>query len=90
MLAVFFRYTIPAMSTRKTGRGRPPKGSGAAKSLSILLRLDPGEKQGFTDAAELAGAPLSVWIRERLRTVAKTELEAGGRPVAFLNRAGGK
>ncbi len=83
---VFFGYTIRRMTPRKTGRGRPRKGSGAAKSLSVLLRMDPGEKKGFSDAADLAGVPLSVWIRERLRLVAAKELESAGRPVAFLAR----
>lgn len=74
------------MTPRKTGRGRPPKGSGPSKSMSVLLRLDPGEKQGFGEAAEVAGVPLAVWMRERLRTVARKELESAGRPVAFLGR----
>jgi hypothetical protein len=78
------------MNTKKAGRGRPRKGSGEAKSMSVLLRLDPGEKQGFTDAADYAGVPLSVWIRERLRQVAKKELESAGRDVAFLTRPVGK
>jgi hypothetical protein len=74
------------MNAKKKGRGRPRKGSGQAKSESILLRLDPGEKQGFTDAANLAGAPLAVWMRERLRQMAKRELEESGRAVAFLEK----
>jgi hypothetical protein len=78
------------MATKKTRRGRPRKSSGTAKSESLLLRLDPGEKKGFTDAADLAGAPLSVWIRERLRQVAAKELEGAGRAVAFLPPPNGK
>jgi hypothetical protein len=58
--------------------------------MSILLRLDPNEKRGFGDAAETAGVPLAVWMRERLRLVAKKELESAGRPVAFLNRPDAK
>lgn len=73
-----------AMTTRKKGRGRPRKGSGVAKSESVLLRLDPGEKKGFGDAAAHAGVPLAVWMRERLRQVAAKELEGAGRAVAFL------
>ena len=65
-------------------RGRPPLDSDYAKSESLLLRLSPAEKQGFTEAAELAGAPLAVWMRERLRRVATKELEAAARPIAFL------
>ena len=72
------------MKTKKARRGRPPKGSGEKKSEAVLLRLDPGEKKGFGDAATTAGIPLSAWIRERLRLAAKKELESAGMPVAFL------
>lgn len=72
------------MKTKKGGRGRPPKGSADVKSESILLRLDAREKQGFADAANLAGAPLSVWIRERLRKAATKELGESGQSVPFL------
>ena len=72
------------METKKKRRGRPRKGSGQAKSESVLLRLAPGEKKGFADAADLAGAPLAVWMRERLRQVAAKELTGAGREVAFL------
>jgi hypothetical protein len=71
------------MSTKKR-RGRPPKGSGATKSESLLLRLEPREKVAFRDAANLAGVPLTVWMRERLRRVAARELQDGGKSVAFL------
>lgn len=81
---------MPGMTPKKNGRGRPPKGSGQAKSMSVLLRLDPGEKQGFAEAAEVAGVPLAVWMRERLRQVAKKELESAGRPVTFLAGRPGK
>ncbi len=73
------------VTTRKKGRGRPRKGSGQAKSESVLLRMDPGERRGFTEAAILAGAPLAVWIRERLRRAAWEELQRAGKPVPFLN-----
>ena len=71
-------------TARKTRRGRPPKGSGNIKGIRLDMRLDEGEKQAFRDAAELAGLDLSAWIRERLRTVARQELESVGWPVAFL------
>jgi hypothetical protein len=86
---IFGIYT-EGMSNIRKGRGRPPMGSGSAKSESLLLRLAPAEKEGFAEAAALAGVPLSVWIRERLRQVAKKELEAVSRPVAFLDRKAGK
>jgi uncharacterized protein (DUF1778 family) len=48
------------------------------------LRLQPDEKQAFEQAAELAGVPLSAWIRERLRKAARRELEDANRPIPFL------
>lgn len=70
-------------ATRKK-RGRPRLDEEQAKSESILLRLGPNEKQGFADAATLAGIPLAVWMRERLRRIAARELGEAARPVAFL------
>ena len=70
--------------TQKPGRGRPPVDPDLTKSQSLLLRLSPAEKQGFTDASVLAGVPLTVWIRERLRNVAAKELEDAAQPIAFL------
>jgi hypothetical protein len=46
--------------------------------------METREKQGFADAAELAGIPLAVWMRERLRKAAAKELEEAGREAAFL------
>lgn len=70
--------------TTKPLRGRPPLDSEQAKSQSLLLRLSAAEKQGFTDAAAVAGLPLTAWMRERLRRVATKELEGAARPIAFL------
>lgn len=42
------------------------------------------EKQGFIEAAELAGIPLSSWVRERLRLAAIRELENAGRKIPFV------
>ena len=42
------------------------------------------EKQAFKEAADLAGLALSAWIRERLRTAARKELEGANRPVHFM------
>jgi hypothetical protein len=55
------------------------------RTNNVLLRLKLTEKQAFQDAAELAGVPLSAWMRERLRQAAIKELEAQARPIAFLN-----
>jgi len=73
------------MTTRKKGRGRPRKGSAQKKSEGVLLRMEPREKEGFTEAARLAGAPLAVWMRERLRRAAVRELKEAGREVPFLH-----
>lgn len=50
----------------------------------IRFRLQPEERQAFQEAADLAGVPLSAWIRERLRRAARRELEESGRQIAFL------
>lgn len=50
----------------------------------LELRLGGAEKQAFKEAADLAGVPLSSWIRERLRKAARDELTGFGRPVPFL------
>lgn len=50
----------------------------------MLLRMGPAEKEAFLDAANAAGAPLSVWIRERLRSAAIKELGELGKKAAFL------
>jgi hypothetical protein len=68
----------------KKRAGRPPKGSGEAKSEAILLRLEPGEKEGFSAAAKLSGIPLSAWMRERLRREARKELEEARLPIPFI------
>lgn len=75
------------MKTQQKRRGRPPKSSGETKSEGILLRLDAQEKQGFRSAAELAGIPVAVWMRERLRTVARKELVEAGMAIPFLGNA---
>lgn len=54
------------------------------KSGRIEIRATVDEKQAFQDAADLAGIPLSAWVRERLRKAARSELEAAGQKIAFL------
>ena len=72
------------MKTNTKRRGRPKKGSAEKKTASLLLKMETREKEGFAAAAELAGAPLSVWIRQRLRVAAAQELKSAGRDVPFL------
>lgn len=54
------------------------------KTTSVLIRLSVAEKDGFEQCAELAGIPLSSWVRERLRLAAIRELESAGRRVPFV------
>jgi hypothetical protein len=74
------------MATTTSKRGRPPKGQDRVKADYLDIRLGSSEKATFKDAAELAGLDLSAWVRERLRTAARKELEAADMPVAFLGR----
>jgi len=69
---------------KKAKRGRPPKETGKLRDQPLLVRLESSEKEAFRDAAELAGVPLSTWVRERLRRIAARELQNAARPIAFL------
>jgi uncharacterized protein (DUF1778 family) len=75
------------MSTKQRKRGRPRKDPDRAKGDYLDIRLGTAEKQAFRDAADLAGLDLSAWVRERLRSAARKELERADRPVAFLIRS---
>ena len=75
------------MATKNQGRGRPRKSSEKLKSKTMLVRLEPAERQAFDEAAELAGVPLAVWVRERLRMAARRELIEVGRQVPFIQSA---
>jgi uncharacterized protein (DUF1778 family) len=72
------------MKNNGTKRGRPPKQASDLRTEDLLVKLKADEKEAFKDAAELAGVPLSSWVRERLRRVAVRELQEAARPVAFL------
>lgn len=50
----------------------------------LELRLEIAEKEAFRQAADLAGVPVSAWVRERLRRAAREELEGFGMAVPFL------
>ncbi len=56
------------------------------KTESIEIRVHADEKAAFKRAAEIAGIPLSAWIRERLRRTAVKELEDASMPIAFLRK----
>jgi hypothetical protein len=55
-----------------------------AKPEVLQIRLSTVEKQGFQEAADLAGIPLSSWVRERLRLASIRELESVGRQIPFI------
>jgi hypothetical protein len=82
--SVFRVYTWGMETPSKKRLGRPPKGSDKIKGLRLDMRLEESEKEGFRAAAELSGLDLSAWIRERLRQVARRELEQAGQEVPFL------
>lgn len=50
----------------------------------LQLRVQPSEKASFEKAAQIAGASLSSWVRERLRKIARAELVNAGEQVPFL------
>jgi predicted DNA binding CopG/RHH family protein len=64
-------------------RGRPKSQKHGLKSVRLDLRAAEDERLAFKLAADLAGLPLSTWIRERLRKLAAKELESEGRQVPF-------
>ena len=55
-----------------------------AKEQVLQIRLSEQEKRGFQAAAELAGIPLSSWVRERLRLAAIRDLESAGQQIPFI------
>ncbi len=72
------------MKKTRNKRGRPAGATGRAKAGVMQVRLDAAEKAAFAAAAALDGKDLSEWVRDRLRRLARQELEAVGQPVAFL------
>ena len=54
------------------------------RDVRFIVRLLGSEREAFQDAADLAGIPLSAWVRSRLRQSAIKELEAQALPIAFL------
>lgn len=57
------------------------------KTETLKFRLQETELVAFSRAAELAGLPLSAWVRERLRLAAIRELESAGQKVPFVQAA---
>ena len=54
------------------------------KTETLQIRISEPEKQGFQSAADLAGIPLSSWVRERLRLAAIRDLESAGQKIPFI------
>lgn len=71
------------MKTQKK-RGRPKKQAHELQTEYLDVRLVTAEKEAFKAAADLAGMPLSTWVRDRLRAASRKELDGAGRPVPFL------
>lgn len=65
-------------------RGRPRKAATKLRIEPLVVRLQTDEKQAFNEAADAAGMQLSPWVRDRLRSAAKKELEAIGKQPAFV------
>jgi hypothetical protein len=55
-----------------------------AKDKVLQIRLSEDEKLSFDMASELAGIPLSSWVRERLRLACIRDLESAGQKVPFI------
>jgi antitoxin component of RelBE/YafQ-DinJ toxin-antitoxin module len=54
------------------------------KTDMLQIRVQPDEKDAFQEVADIAGLPLSAWVRSRLRQCAIRELEDASRPIRFL------
>lgn len=54
------------------------------RDQNLILAVSANEKEGFRQAADLAGIGLSSWARERLRSAAIRELQEVGRKIPFV------
>ena len=77
---MFFVLTIKTMKKR----GAPKKAPVDAKGDTLQIRVNAAEKEAFTEAAKLDGKKRSEWMRDRLRRLARQELERAGKKVPFL------
>lgn len=82
--SIFHPYNKRMKKPTKNRRGAPKKPDAVRKDARLELRMSELEKQAFSEAADLAGMPLAVWMRTRLRMIARSELEQENRPVQFL------
>jgi len=67
---------------KKTGRPKTPPAK--VKGRYLQVRVADSEKKCFDTAADLAGLPLSSWVRNRLRSLATKELKEYGKTADFL------
>lgn len=81
-MSIFLQYT-PGMKNQPKGRGRPKKSSDQLQTVSLDVRCAIAEKDTFKAAADLAGMPLSMWVRQCLRQMATKQLHEAGQEVAF-------
>lgn len=56
-----------------------------SRTVTVQIRLTEAEKDGFVQAADPVGLPLSSWVRERLRLTAIREREGVRQSVPFIN-----
>jgi uncharacterized protein (DUF1778 family) len=52
----------------------------------LEIRLEPGEKEGFQEAAAIVGLSVSGWVRHTLRRAARQELESANKTIPFLTQ----
>lgn len=72
------------MKPSKKKLGAPKKSPDKARSVLMQFRVTPPEQQAIQIAADFDGKKLSEWIRDRLRRIARDELEKAGLPNPFL------
>jgi len=70
--------------TKKPRQGVANKRSQNVKDVPLNIRVSGPEKAAFVRASEIAGVPLSSWMRERLRIAAMRELDNIGEVAPFF------
>ena len=58
----------------------------SGKDYNLQVRLSEAEKQTLRAAAKVAGTTTSAWVRDRLRRIAREELQSSGLKVPFLEQ----
>ena len=62
----------------------PEISSAQLQTEYLDVRFVIAEKQGFNAAAELAGMPVTAWVRNWLRQATRVELKSAARSVPLL------